>query len=186
MPAAQLVALRNKTPNIVVVTPNPADPKTYLTFEAYGDPSGGDFQYLPEETAVSSPPIVKAIIHETLEMTDELSDEAQASFQQQMRVVKTQRERAAQAIQDSLSRGDDREMLGMPCVGPGTVPGGSCGMTVPMKVETSRTVPPLCPTHAPLLPKFVPTDHFDRDRNEVTTRWAMMGMTERKREGDPV
>lgn len=181
-----LTALRNKTPNVVVLTPDPADPKTYLTFEAADDPSGGDCQYVPEATAVNSPAIVKAILHEILETIEAFSPEAQQSFQQQMTVAKAQRERAAQAVQDSLLRDNERDMIGVHCIGPGATAGTKCDVAIPMKAEAIRSVPPLCARHRDLAPQYIPTDHFDAEKSQHSTEWVRAQLGERKREGDPV
>lgn len=181
-----LTALRNKTPNVVVLTPDPSDPKSYLTFEAAGDPGGGDCQYIPESTAVNSPPIVKAILHEILETVDQFSPEAQQSFQQQMAVAKQQRERASQAVQDSLLRENERDMIGVHCIGPGATSASKCDVPIPMKAEAIRSTPPLCARHRELAPQYIPTDHFDAEKSEHKTEWVRAQLGERKREGDPV
>lgn len=180
----QLATLRNMTPNVVVLTPDPSDSKTYLTFEAAGDPTGGDYQYVTEDVAATSPVIVKAILHEILENVSPFSEDAKQSFEAQLEVARMQRRKASQAIQDSLQRGDERDMLGVTCIGPGTAPGTPCGAHVAMRVETVRTIPPLCARHTPLVREYVPTDHFDGEKH--TTQWIRSTLGERKREGDPV
>lgn len=60
MPLAQQVKLVNHSDGIVVVTPDPDKPKSYLRFEAAGDPMLGDEQYITRDQ-LQQPDLIKAI-----------------------------------------------------------------------------------------------------------------------------
>jgi len=180
MPVGQLVALRNKTRGVLVLTPDPSDPKAYLEFQAYEDPGGADYQYVSEQVAANSPPIVKAILHQILEMPeDTLSPDVQASFRQQMEVAQAQKARAAEAVLKSIERTEHRDLVGTPCVGPGTTSGTFCGQSVPVREGESRESAPLCPQHKGLAQEFVPFDDFDGEKHNV--RWVRARLGERER-----
>lgn len=60
MPVAQQVKVVNPSNGVVVITPDPDSPRSYLRFEAKGDELGGDVQYLSREKA-QSPDFMKAV-----------------------------------------------------------------------------------------------------------------------------
>jgi len=180
MPVAQLVALRNLKRGVVVLTPDPRDPKTYLEFQAAGDPGGGDVHYISEE-AMTLPAVVKGILHGTFAMEeDTLSEIVAQSFQAQMVVAQRQREQAEQQIAASITRTDNKDLLGTPCVGPSIQPGKACGESVAIREQELKETPPLCPRHVSMAGEYIPTDDFDGEKH--ITRWTRATLGARERE----
>ncbi|MGW9067915.1 hypothetical protein ACWGQT_00485 [Streptomyces yangpuensis] len=64
MPVQQLKVL-NPSNGVVVVTPDSDRPKSYLRFEAKGDPDGGDVLYVSRDTAQQTA-FIKAVKRGTL------------------------------------------------------------------------------------------------------------------------
>lgn len=179
MPVGQLVALRNKKNGVTVLTPDRSDPRNYLEFQAAGDPSGGDVQYVSEELAASSA-AVKAILHGVLELEEDTMSPAVAqAFQQQMQVAKRQREQAEAQIAATIERTENTDIVGESCVGPGERADKPCGASVPMREKALRDTPPLCVRHQPLAGEYVPTVDWDGDKQ--VTKWFRSGMAERER-----
>jgi hypothetical protein len=185
MPVSQLAALRNKKNGVTVLTPYFNDPKTYLEFQAAGDPGGGDVQYISEELA-ASPAIVKAIQHGILELEeDTMSPEVAQAFAQQMRVAQQQRERADAKIAETIDRPENRDLVGESCVGPGERQGARCSASVPMREKAMSDVAPLCSKHAHLAMEYTRVE--DNSYNEDGTskkgyKWFRTTIEERQRE----
>lgn len=154
MPVGQLVALRNLKDGVTVLTPNFSDPRNYLEFQAAGDPSGGDLQYVSEELT-TAPAVVKALQHGVLALEeDTLSPDVKAAFDQQMRVAREQRERQAAQVAEAIDRPENRDIIGESCVGPGTKPGTACGTSVPQRERAMSDLAPLCSKHAHLAMEY--------------------------------
>jgi hypothetical protein len=71
MPVQQL-QVSNPSGGVVVVTPDPDKPKSYLRFEGQGDEAGGDIQFVSRDTALLAP-FVKAVQRGVLVIDDDLS-----------------------------------------------------------------------------------------------------------------
>lgn len=185
MPVPQLVALRNMMNGVTVLTPYFNDPKTYLEFQAAGDPGGGDVQYISEELA-ASPACVKAVMHGTLALeTDTMSPEVAQAFQNQMRVARQQREKAQSQIADTIERTENRDLVGETCVGPGDRPGSECGAQVAVRDRAQRDTAPLCSRHEDLASQYVAVEdnsyHPDGD-SKKGYRWLRTHIGKRERE----
>jgi hypothetical protein len=75
MPVTQL-QLSNPSNGVVVVTPDPDRPKSYLRFEGAGDEAGGDVQFVSRETALL-PPLVRAVRNGVLVIDDDISADSE-------------------------------------------------------------------------------------------------------------
>lgn len=178
MPVGQLVALRNLQKGVTVFSLNASNSRDFLQLEAAGDPSGGDVQYISEENA-TQPAVVKAILHGVVALEeDTLSDGVAGAFQQQMEAARKRQEAARQAVEQSIHRTVNVDIVGFACVGPSTTPGTPCGAKVPMKEETLKERPPLCPQHQGLAPQYVPTEDWDGQKQ--VTKWMRSMMSPRE------
>lgn len=178
MPVGQLVALRNLQKGVTVFSLNASNSRDFIQLEAAGDPNGGDIQYISEENA-TQPAVVKAILHGVVALEeDTLSEGVASAFQQQMEAARKRKEAAQQAIEQSIQRTTNHDIVGFDCVGPSKTPGTPCGIKVPMKEETLRERPPLCPQHITLASQFVPTEDWTGEKQ--VTKWvrSMMGVRE--------
>lgn len=70
MPVTQL-QVSNPSAGVVVVTPDPDKPKSYLRFEGRGDEAGGDVQFVSRETALQAP-FVRAVRKGVLVIDDDI------------------------------------------------------------------------------------------------------------------
>lgn len=86
MPVQQL-QVSNPSKGVVVVTPDPDRPKSYLRFEPNGDEAGGDALFVSRETALLAP-FVRAVRNGTLVIDDDISADAEL-----LRVLGTVKER---------------------------------------------------------------------------------------------
>lgn len=175
----QLVALRNMKNGVTVLTPVPSDPKSFLEFQAHGDPAGGDVQYISAEAA-ATPATAAAIVSGVFELEDDTNSEITEAFERQIRIARQQQERAARAVAATIDRPENHDLVGVACVGPGTVPGRACGDHLPIREVNLSEQPPLCARHAHLSGQFVPV--MDRKDDEEVTRWLPTVITERERE----
>lgn len=154
MPVSQPLALRNLKDTVTVLTPNFSDSKTYLEFQAAGDPSGGDVQYISEELA-ASPACVKAIMHGILALEDDaMSPDVAQAFRQQMEVAKRQREAAERQVAQSIDRPENRDLVGESCVGPGDRQGVLCAASVALRDKAMQDTAPLCARHIHLASEY--------------------------------
>jgi hypothetical protein len=179
MPVASLVAVRNLKDGLTVLTPDASNPKSYMEWQAKGDPSGGDYQYVSEDV-VATPAFAKAIQHGVLAVDpDEMSPEVAQAFTRQMEVAKDRQARAAQEIAKSLDRTDNRDIITISCVGPGDVKGSPCGAPVAVREMTASERVPLCTRHQSLAPEYIPTEEFDGTNHKIT--WVRVEMGSRER-----
>lgn len=185
MPVSQLVALRNLKPGVTVITPQFNDPKVYLEFQAAGDPSGGDIQYISEELA-ATPSCVKAIMHGVLALEENtMSPEVAQAFQQQMDVATSRRKQAEAQIQQSIDRPQNRDLVGQTCVGPGERAGSTCGAVVAMQDRAHQDTAPLCARHFDLATQYVRVedDSYDPDSGRPRgCKWLRTHIESRQRE----
>ncbi|MDQ1041388.1 hypothetical protein QFZ75_007890 [Streptomyces sp. V3I8] len=56
----QRIQVSNPSPEVVVLTPDPEKPKSYLRFDGKGDVEGGDVQFLARDTVLQTP-VIKAV-----------------------------------------------------------------------------------------------------------------------------
>lgn len=181
MPLNELVALRNLKDGVTVLTPFFNDPKTYLEFQAAGDPSGGDIQYVSGDL-VNSPACVKAIQHGVLALEeDTLSPEVAQAFRMQMEVAKRQREQARATIDDTIERTEQRDLVGETCVGPGNRPDVRCGDHVSVREKNLKDTPPLCARHAHMQTEYVPMVGYNGDKQTIEWIRSTMGPREGNR-----
>lgn len=170
MPVAPLVAVRNLKDGLTVLTPDASNPKSYMEWQAQGDPSGGDYQYVSEDV-VATPAFAKAIQHGVLAVDpDEMSPEVARAFSRQMEVAKDRQTRAAEEIAKTLDRSDNRDMITLTCVGPGEIKGHQCDAQVAVKEMNAGERVPLCPRHQSLAPQYVPTEEFDGEKHKI--KWV--------------
>lgn len=71
MPVQQL-RVSNPSKGVVVVTPDPDKPKSYLRFEGAGDDMGGDVQFVSRDTALLAP-FARAVRRGVLVIDDDIS-----------------------------------------------------------------------------------------------------------------
>lgn len=170
MPVGQLIALRNLQRGVVVFTLNAANTRDFIQLEAAGDPSGGDVQYISEENA-TQPAIVRAILHGIIALEeDTLSEGVATAFQQQMEAARKRTEAAKLAIEQTIERNTTLDIVGFDCIAPNGASGAPCGIKVPMKEETLKERPALCPQHQSLAPQYVPTEDWNGEKQ--VTKWV--------------
>lgn len=159
MPVGQLIALRNLKNGVTVLTPDFSDSRNYLEFQAAGDPSGGDLQYVSEKLT-TTPAVVKALQHGVLALeTDTMSPDVKAAFDQQMMVARQQRERAEAAVAASIDRPENRDIVGETCIGPGERDGSPCGASIAMRDRAQMDTAPLCARHSHLAMEYTRTEN---------------------------
>lgn len=186
MPVSQPLALRNLKDTVTVLTPNFSDSKVYLEFQAAGDPSGGDVQYISEELA-ASPACVKAIMHGILALEDDaMSPDVAQAFQAQMRVAKQQRERAEAQVAQTIDRPENRDIVGETCVGPGDREGALCGASVPRQEKAMADLAPLCARHGHLAAQYTRVEDNsyspDGEKRKTGYKWFRTRIEARERE----
>lgn len=179
MPVAPLVAVRNLKDGLTVLTPDASNPKSYMEWQAKGDPSGGDYQYVSEEV-IATPAFAKAIQHGVLAVdADEMSPDVAAAFAKQMQVAQDRKDRASREVAAALDRTENRDLVTQDCVGPGDIKGKPCGAAVMVRERNAGETVPLCPRHQSLATEYVPTEDFDGDKH--TIKWVRVEMGSRER-----
>lgn len=184
MQFGSLVALRNEKPGVTVLTPDPTDPQNYIRFEAKGDPSGGDVQYV-NQTVATTPACAKAILSNVISVDAEsLSDDVAKAFSERMQIATLQREQAERAAMDVIDRPENRDIVGLSCVGPGTRPGVPCGESVSMRELSSNDAAPLCTRHNDLSLQYIKVEDivFENDKRVVKNRWVRTQIDRRERQ----
>lgn len=176
MPVGQLAALRNLKNGIVVFSVDPSNSRNYIQLEAAGDPSGGDVQYVSQEALVQ-PAVVKAIVHGVVKLEENtLSDEISQRFQAQVDAARAREEQARKAVEMSIQRTTNSDLIGFPCIAPSG--NGTCGQHVPMKEELLAERPPLCAKDAHLAGQFVPTEDWDGQKKVIKWVRSTLGARE--------
>lgn len=184
MQFGSLVALRNERDGIVVITPDDSNAKAYITFQAKGDPAGGDIQYVPQNTA-TLPACAKAILSGVLSLdTNSLNSEAAQLFEEHMRIAEMQRKQAEAAAVASIDRAENRDMIGVTCVGPGSRPGVFCGIHLSQRELNNGEVAPLCTMHESLSAQYIRVEDivFEGDQRKVRNRWVRAQVENRERQ----
>lgn len=179
-----LVALRNEKPGVTVLTPDPTDPQNYIRFEAKGDPSGNDVQYVNQAVA-TTPACAKAILSNVISVdAASLSDDVAKAFSERMQVATLQREQAERAAASVIDRPENRDIVGFTCVGPGTRAGVPCGDGVSMRELNSNESAPLCARHIDLSLQYIKVEdpYYEDDKRKVRTRWVRTQIERRERE----
>lgn len=75
----QRIQISNPFPEVVVLTPDPEKPKSYLRFEGKGDVEGGDVQFLARDTVLQTP-VIKAVKRGVLQVDTDLEDDEELSL----------------------------------------------------------------------------------------------------------
>lgn len=182
MQFGSLVALKNERPGVTVLTPDPADPQHYITFQAKGDPSGGDIQYVQQAVA-TTPACAKAILSNVLSVDAEtLTDDVAQAFRERMKVTEMQRAQAEAAAVQVIDRPENRDIVGVTCVGPGTRPGVPCGDSVSMRELGSNEAAPLCSRHSGLALQYIKMEDatYEGVNRKVETRWVRTQIDQRQ------
>lgn len=158
---------------------------TTIIWSPEGDPMGGDLQRCPDSYADDidflkslDVGLLKVISADKPEMMERLERQSQ-QYQE--------RTQAAEARQEAvMDRKADRDIIAVTCIGPNTNGRGLelCGAAVLVKAAAKGEVPPLCPRHQSLAPRFysVPTGSKGEGATEnspgkVSTTWKQAEMT---------
>ncbi|MGA5598398.1 hypothetical protein ACPCSE_29610 [Streptomyces cellulosae] len=94
MPVQQL-QVSNPSKGVVVVTPDPDKPKSYLRFEGAGDDMGGDKQFVSRDTALLAP-FARAVRKGVLVIDEDLS--ADPELLRVLGAVETRQEEAKKPL----------------------------------------------------------------------------------------
>lgn len=172
--------VRNLMGGPTVLTPDPSS-QEFIRWEGAGDPEGGDVQ-LVSETAAASVPFARAVARQILSVESEASSTPEAvaaHLAHQHNAAQAARATAEAAVAEVVVREADKDLLGVPCVGPDTRGTGACGELVSVPHTDRNIRPPLCTRHKPLAAQFVPEDAVEGEK--TTTRWTRVVLGDREK-----
>lgn len=153
-PAPAAVICRNMTAGPLVIASNPRR-EHEVTFEGKGDLNGGDYQHMPPEI-LATPAFAKQIALGTLVVTQGTDNPAvKAALANQSDAFWKRAEADKSAALATLDHEPDKDFLAIPCIGPGTRQGATCGTEVPVKAAQAAATPPLCSAHTYLTDRCV-------------------------------
>lgn len=140
-----------------------------VTWAGAGDPHGQDVQLIPEHYLLNNPQMVKVISRGTLVRADQ---EVTATADQAAAAHTPGIDLSTQAA-ESTQRVDDKDLIGVGCIAPGSRQGVTCDAQTLVPSRNSD-VPPLCSQHQSLAPSCVP---YTAEDNEI--RWTVATMGQR-------
>lgn len=156
------VMIQNKRKATLILALNEGENPIVLASE--GDPAGGDILDLPE-TLVESPDLTAAINQGLVELVVD-AEKIEALKTEARQRGDRQRQESAQKVGISMNppvKGASRDLVGIPCVGPGGRQSQNCSVPVLVPFADRDSQAPLCPRHKNL------SKHFTSQVEEVTT-----------------
>jgi hypothetical protein len=148
------VVVRNNTKGVLVIASDPK--RTHeVTFGAKGSPDGEDYQHMPEEI-LRIPAFARQLAIGTLSVVEgEDNPLVTAAIKHQADGYWKRAKQDADEALSVLDHEPDGDYLAIPCIGPGTRAGATCGTEVPVKASAAGAQPPLCDAHAGLAERAV-------------------------------
>lgn len=167
--------VRNAAPNATVF----AKTGVSILWGASGDPSGSDLQRVPDALK-DDVDFIQSVERGLLVIEDGSDPEVLASIAAQSQVFKAHQERAAQNVAATLDRRQDRDLVSVDCIGPGT-PGRSatCGQPVLQRSAQMGDAPPLCQRHQGLAANYYLAEEGsvgegDERGGKITKQWKQI------------
>ena len=116
---------------------------------------------------------ILTLVEADAETTALVEDALQSpALRRQASLFKDAQEEKVDAIHP-LERTEANDFLPVGCIGPGTRPGLTCGVAVPIKQSQAGEVAPLCATHASLAPLAVPTETDEIKDGKPVYVWSI-------------
>lgn len=157
-----------------------------------GDLMGDDVQRCPAEW-VEDIDFLNSVDRGLLSIIEEGSTpEAVAQIKAHRGSFQAEHDAAKAKIEGSLDRRQDRDLLGVECIGPAESgrAGLTCGEPVLVRAKAKDEVPPLCPKHESLAPNFYLVQQGSKGEGEdaangrdgkITKVWKRTEMTSPQR-----
>lgn len=168
-PLTSLLPVRNRQYGPTVFRDAPTD--TTIRWEGAGDPRGADIVEVSQD--IYAKPAFQVMVRKGLvalvseeEYISALSGEAPA----------VDDALAAQAA-DAIHRPQVNDLMGVPCIGPGSRPGTTCTSQVPVRQSEKDLAPPLCDAHKFMAGEYVATETIEGEK-----LWSRAVMGERRTE----
>jgi hypothetical protein len=132
-----------------------------ITWAVAGDPVGADTQMVPDSLAEDID-FLETVRRGTLVIEHFTNDEVRAKFEgiaafagRRASQVQAANEQANAAIEATIDRRQQRDIVGRPCLGPdGRGNPGQCGTQVLTQAAQTGAEPPLCSQHQHLVNQF--------------------------------
>lgn len=176
--------VENLMPNTTVFTKQVNGDPLKVVFTAAGTP--GAVQRVPLALAEDID-FLNSLDQGTLKVIDGPPEYVQA-LQVETGKVRAEREQAAKDAVSMLDRRQDRDIIGVTCVGPAPAGrSGMCGAQLLQSAAQSKKIPPLCEAHKSLAPNFYLSEAGSRGEEEsgasettageVRSQWREVTMT---------
>lgn len=149
-----------------------------LEWQAHGDPTGEDFQQVPDEL-IKNVNFLKNIQRGTLEVV-EADDETMAALAKQATAFQSRAQVAHQAAVDAIDQKADNDLVTVPCIGPSGRGTGECGEPVPVREKTKYDHPPLCSRHKSLESQYVMSEGETLVEGKAEKHWHRAGVSGRE------
>lgn len=169
---AQPVLVRNEEPGPTVFTDR--ERGVAIDWQAKGDPSGEDVQYVPAEVVISNTNFLKMLNRGIFTVVD--ADEVtQAALDAQRAAHERRRQIQQEAAQASITQRADNDYLSVQCLGPNNQGNGQCDQQVAVSAKATEEKPPLCTRHQALTPEFAMVEgEFDNESGRPKRSWKRM------------
>lgn len=146
-----MLTVQNHEPNSTVFSKTLNGDPFRVTFAAKGYP--GDRQRVPAALA-DDIDFVNSLERGIIEVVDGPADIIEA-LQFETKSVREAREAEAQRHTSMLDRRQDRDIVGLKCIGPAPQGRtGECGVAIIQSAKQQADTPPLCSNHQHLTPQF--------------------------------
>jgi hypothetical protein len=146
-----------------------------LEWQAAGDPSGEDFQQVPD-ALVENVAFLKNIQRGVLEVV-EAPEALKEAIEKQTSAFQRRTQVAEDAARDAIDQQADNDLVTLPCVGPSGRGGGECGEAVPVRERTKWEKPALCSKHASMANQYVMTETDKLVDGKAEKRWHRAGVS---------
>lgn len=165
--------VRNTEPNATVFSKG----SIFAKWGPAGDPMGEDIQRVPDEIA-EDVDFLRSVDRGILVIEDGTNKEVLETIQRQAAVFQTRRANAEAAETQALDRRQDRDIVQVPCIGPGKT-GGQCDTPVLIRAAQRGEVPPLCKGHESLSSQYYLAESGSAGDTQggVRREWKQIQMT---------
>lgn len=154
---------------------------SHLYWGPSGDPEGADVQIVGEDAASAAQfqrlVASGAVVVEGQDF--EMDQAVAAHMTRQNELAAAARAKAAAAVEATVIRESDKDLLGETCIGPNSRGNGHCGDPVAVAANERGKVPPLCTRHKSLALQYVAVEVPDGDKS--TTRWSHVTLGAREK-----
>jgi hypothetical protein len=170
MPDTNLVLIRNQAPGTTVFTDG--ETGTSYEWQGAGDAFGADVQYVSPKL-MENPHFRRALDRRVIvieQASPEIMDAYNRQHEQAARLAKAQQ----QAVLERVDSQAGEDIVGLPCIAPGTQPGVPCGLNTMMREKDRKNKPPLCEMHSHLARDYSPAPSPTEvdDRGNPVTIWV--------------